>query len=296
MELKISCDASVKLKKMNGIKNVNCTVHNYEKNKDTLTGNIKIAGKYIRDNLEEEYDFSELVPFTVVFRDENFKLNNISCQNFTFNQIVNQGLECHFDILIDYTKHNLEEAELDVDFSEMDTNENIIKEVKDLEKDEKISEKYDEMLQDILSKRNDNFLEELESEEVIASIEDELLADLESELIGEKTDVEAVKGDVREIEASPAFSEEIVEEIPVEVEEEPLPVTKENKFGVTISGNSAQKEGISQFAKSFPEKYDVYKVYYLQNENEVDKVCQHENISIGDAYEEFHKYKRIIIK
>lgn len=293
MELKISCDASVKLKRMNGITKVNCTVHDYEIDKDTLSGNIKIEGKYIKDNLDEEYDFSELVPFTVVFRDENFKLNKITCQNFNFSQIVNQGLECHFDIIIDYTKEGVEEVqevENDIDmFEAPNLGEEIIKEVEDLTEDEKISEKYDEMLKDILSKRNDNFFDQNEAAEArIADIEE---ASLESD------------EDTQSLEEN-RLEDEVIE-IPVEVETEPTPVSlakedeviekKDKKMGVNIS-SSEKKERINPFSKTLKEKYDNYKVYYLKRESEVDQICKLENVSINDVYEDFTKNKRIIIK
>src|SRR5690554_2334121 len=172
MELKISCDASIKLKKMSGTKNVRCEVADYEIDEDTLVGNMKIFGSYYKDDLDNDYPFSELVPFTVVFRDKNFTINEIRSENFNCNEIFNQGLDCHFDIVIDYDKTNVDvknkeeiEFEDDLDlFSESGIDENIILESEDEIDDEQISEKYDNMLNDVLSKRDDNFLEEDELE------------------------------------------------------------------------------------------------------------------------------------
>lgn len=166
MELRINCDASVKLKKINGTRNVNCNVIDYKIKKDTLNGNIMINGIYIKDELDKEFEFSELVPFTVVFRDENFDVTDIRVENFNNNDIVNQSVDCHFDIVITYEERKPIEEEViseeDVEEDEIEVEgEDIVEELID---DEKISNKYDEMLQDILSRRNDNFLEEYEDE------------------------------------------------------------------------------------------------------------------------------------
>ncbi|HHU55439.1 MAG TPA: hypothetical protein GXZ48_01945 [Acholeplasmataceae bacterium] len=293
MELKISCDASVKLKKMNGINTVECTVNDYEINKDTLSGNIKIEGKYIKDNLDEEYDFSELVPFTVVFRDEDFKLNDIRCENFNFNQIVNQGLECHFDIIIDYTKKGIEEETQDIE-EDLDlfveSHEDFIKDAEELEEDEKISEKYDEMLQDILSKRSDNFLEEKESEEVLANIDTDF-KEVESETVDLRLEESECTSCQKENTSDE--QESIVEDTKV-LEE--LDLKSPSKFNLNVSGNLDKKETINPFSGTLKEKYDNYKVYYISKESEVDRICKEENISISDVLEDFNKHKRIIIK
>lgn len=112
MELRICCDASVKLEKMSNVMKVDCSVSGYEVNGDTLNGDIEIKGKYIRDVIEETYDFNETVPFTLVFKDKNYKINNIVVQDFTCQEIINQGIECNFNILVNYEQgkeNNLEQ-------------------------------------------------------------------------------------------------------------------------------------------------------------------------------------------
>jgi len=290
MELKISCDASIKLKKMSGTKNVRCEVADYEVDEDTLVGNMKIFGSYYKDDLDNDYPFSELVPFTVVFRDKNFTINEIRSENFNCNEIFNQGLDCHFDIVIDYEKTN-EDVKLDEDielgddldlFSEPGFDENIIMEAEEELDDEQISEKYDNMLNDVLSKRDDNFLEEDELE-VIDLSEKEIEQNLE-----ESEDERELDEEVYD-ELEKAFEEDEV----VDSNEEEIKI--ERKSNVSIS-NSETKDRLTPFSKKIKEKYDSIRVYYLNDESDVDHVCQREDIEISKAYKEFNDNKRIIIK
>src|SRR5690554_108982 len=256
MELKISCDASIKLKKMSGTKNVRCEVADYEVDEDTLVGNMKIFGSYYKDDLDNDYPFSELVPFTVVFRDKNFTINEIRSENFNCNEIFNQGLDCHFDIVIDYEKTN-EDVKLDEDielgddldlFSEPGFDENIIMEAEEELDDEQISEKYDNMLNDVLSKRDDNFLEEDELE-VIDLSEKEIEQNLE-----ESEDERELDEEVYD-ELEKAFEEDEI----VDSNEEEIKI--ERKSNVSIS-NSETKDRLTPFSKKIKEKYDSIRVYY----------------------------------
>lgn len=257
MELRINCDASVKLKKVNGTRNVNCNVIDYKIKKDTLTGNIMINGIYIKDELDKEYEFSELVPFTVVFRDENFEVTDIRVENFNNNDIVNQSVDCHFDIVITYDERKpIEEAEVvseetveeTVEEKGAETQEGTAEENEEgLTDADKISNKYDEMLQEILTKRNDNFLEE--------------------------------------------FAEEIEEkaEIP---EVEAIPIKQNIAINLT-EGTDDVKQPVF---KTLKESYQSYTIYFINNDNDIDKICKNENLNINDVYEDYSKNRRIIVK
>jgi hypothetical protein len=289
MELKISCDASVKLKKINSIKTIDCNVIDFKIVKDTLNGNIKINGTYIKDVIEEEHQFSEIVPFTVVFRDENFVVSDIVCGNFSCQEIVNQGIECHFDVFITYEKKDelldskpIAKKEKEV-AKKIETIENKVEEkVQEIEgpevvepikvvSDADISKQYDEMLQELLDKRTDNFLDE---EEVIAENHED--RDLEIEI-------------EKEITIKQYGEIEIEKEIEIEQKVAPKAVN------VTIAKNM-KTEKADAISKNMKESYKNITVYYLNKESEVDKVCKDENISIDDIYEDFTKHKRIIVK
>ena len=173
MELRICCDASVKLEKMTNTAMVKCDVGSYEVNGDTLNGNIEISGKYMKDVMDEFFEFRDSVPFTLVFKDSNYQVNKITVQDFTSQEIINQGIECNFNILVDYSPR--EEALVEVEEDEETHVEELIKkietetdlddEVADEEIKAEINQKYDDLLNKILESRDDNFLEVVEEEE-----------------------------------------------------------------------------------------------------------------------------------
>ncbi len=173
MELTICCDASVKLPKMTNVMEVNCHIDSYEIKGDTLEGNILINGNYIQDDLEKVYDFRELVPFTIVFKDKNYLVNSINVQNLECQEIINQGIECNFNIVVDYLpqdNQNGEEVEMAEEIKVEETVEEPKEEDLPLEEEQvevsdeeiksEINKKYDDLLNEILEAREDeNFLE-----------------------------------------------------------------------------------------------------------------------------------------
>lgn len=165
MELKICCDASVKLEKMSNVMEVECNVGDYKVDGDTLTGDIIIRGDYIQDVIEEHHEFSEIVPFTIVFNEKDYVVEGITIQDFTCQEIINQGIECNFNILVNYIPGvPKEEEEIDdIEKIEVETEENII-EVSDEDIKNEIDKKYDNLLNEILEARADqNFLEKKEN-------------------------------------------------------------------------------------------------------------------------------------
>lgn len=177
MELRICCDAAVKLLKMTDVVDVECNIDSYTVKGDTLEGNILIRGNYVKDNLEEKFAFSEFVPFTIVFKDRNYLVNHISVQEFECQEIINQGIECKFNIVVDYTPQEVEvpvetgEAVPVQEFPEagaeiieekqqevMDAVE--VETMNDEEIKAEINKKYDDLLNEILEAREDeNFYE-----------------------------------------------------------------------------------------------------------------------------------------
>ena len=265
MELRINCDASVKLKKINGTRKVNCNVIDYKIQKDTLNGNIMIDGTYLKDDLDKEYEFSELVPFTVVFRDENFEVTDIQVENFNNNDIVNQSVDCHFDIVIYYEERNESKKEKKVDKQEKEVKEEAFEEIKSSEEvtdDQEISNKYDEMLQEILTGRKDNFLEEIE--EVVIDKQEQILKEI----------------------LSARVEEEVIE----------IPVEEKPKNNLSVSLSKGKEDKKEPLFKELKESYQSYSVYFINNDKQIDKICKDNNLNINDVYEDYSKNRRIIVK
>lgn len=167
MQLRIKCDAKVNLNNFVNLKEIKCVVEKYLLENDTLEGMIKVSGTYIKDDLESVYSYEENVPFTVVFSNSDMEIDKIEIEDFKYNEVINQGVECGFDILIDY--HEKVETEEVL----VETENDFLAEQDDEELKNEINQKYDELLNEIIEGRNDNFLEEDEEEEIEKNISEE---------------------------------------------------------------------------------------------------------------------------
>ncbi|MDD3999844.1 MAG: hypothetical protein PHX62_02985 [Bacilli bacterium] len=186
MELRICCDATVKLEKMTNVNEIYCDIDSFKVNGDTLEGNIRIHGKYIKDDVNIQYDFNELVPYTIVFKDRNYRINNIEVQNLNCQEIINQGIECNFDILVDYTPNSVDSDEDEILKPESVFDAPKVEEIPIGEESEEIAvtaeddailsdetikaeinQKYNDLLNDILEARADENFFEMETKKAI---------------------------------------------------------------------------------------------------------------------------------
>lgn len=188
MELRIKCDAKVDLTGFVSLLNVSVETKEYELNEDTLTGYVGVKGNYIKDDIQNAYEFNQNVPFTVVFNNKDLVLKKIEIEDFSTNEIINHGIECNFDMLITYSEgsepsqEKSEEVIETIEIIEEDKENDFIDNKDDEEIKNDILEKYDQLLNQILDSRDDNFLEE-EIEEVF---EEELNEPIIKELDEEK--------------------------------------------------------------------------------------------------------------
>ena len=178
MELRIKCEAKVDLVDFVNLLNVMCEVNEYELKDETLNGYVCVKGKYIKDDLHEEYDFLENVPFTVVFNANSLSLDKIEVEDLVTTEIINHGLECKFNIAITYSEiekdlnENLEENNLieEEEIKDLPETNNDFISSNDEELKTEINQKYDELLNKILSTREeDNEVEE--SKEIEENVE-----------------------------------------------------------------------------------------------------------------------------
>lgn len=197
MELRIKCDAKVNLEGLINIVNVMCEINDYNVDNNSLSGSVNVKGNYIKDDLHTTYDFNENVPFTVVFKNNIEKIEKIEVEDFIFNEIVNNGIECKFNIFISYEdsksfneddsledKETVAEKVIEEELEEIEDNTLDDEKIKDA-----INKKYDELLEEILEKREDNFLEE----------NDEKIENSVSELLEEKENNFNIKNSVSDV-------------------------------------------------------------------------------------------------
>lgn len=264
MEIRVNCNNLVSLNNFKSLKLIRLGVLSYNLHKATLTGDVKISGEYIKeDNIE--LGFEEIVPFTVVFRNEMIKIEKVFIENDKYITNNIQGVDVNFDLVVIYSliednndnkknedeKHNQktdEENIIEVPVEIEDETQMVQADVIDelLEEAEKITQEYDDLLSKILDVRNDeninsnnnNNYKELESEEKELNI---------------KTSLNNVN------------------------------IIKDNNK-VTFKNQTTTNNKIT--------------VYYVSKENELETISKERRISINDIYKsnsDFEKTRRIII-
>ena len=152
LDITVNSNAFVKLDKMVGLSEVDIKISDYILQNNTLKGNVKIFGEYYTDDLEYENnnglkEFEDLVSFEIVFSKEDPVINQISINNFEYYELAGRGIETSFDLEISYDVTN-----------KMDENESI---------KEEVTKQIDDLLEEKLELRNDNFLEEIDNTQIV---------------------------------------------------------------------------------------------------------------------------------
>ena len=171
MEIRVFCNKLVTLNNFNDLKLIRLNVLSYNLKHATLNGDVKISGEYLK---EENYEmgFEEIVPFTVVFRNDKIKVNNIIIENDNYNVIINQGIDVSFELVVNYelteeeqsnngSKEELETEEENIIEVPVEITDDFEKMIGDQKNDvllevEKITEEYDKLLSNILNVRCSN--------------------------------------------------------------------------------------------------------------------------------------------
>ena len=150
MIIRVKCNKNVELNQFHNLESIELNVLSYKLEKDTLNGDVKINGVYALFNSEEKRNFEDIVPFLVVFRDENIKIDNIEIENKVFD-IIETGIDINFDLVVNYSLlekiENSQEIEVPVEIEEvMPVFSNNVY--------DKIQDDYDKKLENIMNTRN----------------------------------------------------------------------------------------------------------------------------------------------
>lgn len=181
MEIRLKCNDSLELNNFNNLKTILLDVLSYNLIGNTLKGDVMIDGEYFIKNEDNPRGFEDIVPFTMVFRDNNLEIENVSIDNFNYDITEENIIKLYFEIVVIYSivkkdnENNLEEEviEVPVEIDQVEeaskkiideenyvylndnniTNNinNIITDTNDLEN--QITKKYDELLDEIMSVR-----------------------------------------------------------------------------------------------------------------------------------------------
>lgn len=232
MNIEIKGKCSIEIKNLNTIESLSAGIKEYKLIDNELAGTASLYGSYYElDNIKK--DFQKEVPFNITFN-EDIRIMNIEVNNLNYYEIVNQGLECTFDIIVNYY---------------------IIEE--ELAKEELVNEEEPELeLENI-----DDTKKECELEHEKDKIEDEYDEILEELLLPRK---EIISDEDEKVKISDIIKED----------------------------NRVDLRGIKDI-------YSNYRVYYIKNDEEVNKISNLENKSLDEIFrnnEEYEIKKKIIIK
>lgn len=235
MNIEIKGNCSIEIMNLNTIESLSAVIKEYKLIDNELVGVTSLYGSYYDlDNIKK--DLQKEVPFYITFNGD-VRIINIEVNNLNYYEIVNQGLECTFDIVVNYytveDEQNEEENNGELVIEEVESKEESIADTKkecELEhKKDKIENDYDEILEDLLLPRKE-----------IISDEDE------------------------KVKVSNIIKED----------------------------NRVDLRGIKDI-------YSNYRVYYIKNDEEVNKISNLENKSLDEIFrnnEEYEMKKKIIIK
>lgn len=146
MEIKIRCEHEINLNQFVKLETINLEVSSFLLKNDTLNGDVKINGTYQKNTNDAptHQGFEDLVPFTVVFRDRNIKINKITIDEEKFTE-NSDGINCTFVLIVDY---ELEEQIIEVP---VETEEEIIKVSND---SDEITDEYTKKLEEKMNVRD----------------------------------------------------------------------------------------------------------------------------------------------
>ena len=164
MNLKMNYNSFIKLKDFSKLLDITAEVTSYNQVNDVLDGKLTINGKYLKkDGVTDDF-FTEVLPFSVVFNDKNYHIDDIICTDIDTVSVDGRGIDTTFDIEIEY-----DEISPSVEYEDFERlqSENSIESIDEIEKEpitlddiEKIKEeetqKIDKILKSTLNFKDDN--------------------------------------------------------------------------------------------------------------------------------------------
>lgn len=112
MEIRLNCFNSVELNGFAKLKNIKLEIISYNFNNKLLSGDVKTTGEYFKLNDDSSKGFEDIVPFEVMFSDDNIEIKKLYIENelFTFKETV--GIKMQYEIVVEYDIFNEKNDEI----------------------------------------------------------------------------------------------------------------------------------------------------------------------------------------
>lgn len=112
MEIRLNCFNSVELNGFAKLKNIKLEIISYNFNNKLLSGDVKTTGEYFKLNDDSSKGFEDIVPFEVMFSDDNIEIKKLYIENelFTFKETV--GIKMQYEIVVEYDIFNKKNDEI----------------------------------------------------------------------------------------------------------------------------------------------------------------------------------------
>ena len=323
MDLKICCDKKIELESYDKIIDIKADVMKYTIEGQLLNGTISLDGRYrCLDNNEKSYH--EEVPFTIVFKNEYYQVNNITISNFKQYDIVNVGLECNFEIIVEYNNYYEKESNNNLDtnvndncnFNAIYTDEEINKDNVECKSDESPQNLFHDT--DSLEEETDIHENKLNNQDNLDNLNNlnnsdnlENLNDLNSinniDLEDECDAIDEIKDKYESLLNEIFDKREADRTEPILLNNTKEYNTKECNTEYNIDNNIKKdidnniKKDIENVEKdkvllsdikdpekvnlcNMKEKNSTITIYFINHEKEVERVCKEEKISINIIY------------
>lgn len=279
MNLKMNYNSFIKLKDFFKIVDITAEVKDYITKNDMLEGSLEIHGKYQkRDGVTEEY-FLETVPFSIVFKNNDYDINDIVCTDIDYVAIDGRGVDVTFDILVDYYEYEEIPVKIDGSIDQLEEANRLTMETSE-ELDNTSVEQIEEKVNSEAEEKTDETI--LESTRVDA-------VDLDTESVSE-TEIDALN-----MQEEDSISNDDIEKIKKEETER---IDNLLKSTLNFKDDNLPTEEI--VIRGVPEGKSKIKVCYYQNDQDLEKVCEKNNISLDKVFKanrnrNIEKYRRVII-
>lgn len=259
MELKINCNAFVKLPNLLGVTSIESTISGYQYHGDTLEGKLSITGTFFDSEglSEKPQTFTEEVPIMVIFKDDQNEVDDVQCENFNYYEVAGRGIETSFDVIVTYREKTREGdtiIEVPCETEEISDPAAETEEIS-FHEEPNIPEADDRLIEDLVKEHHEN-TEDTEEPSLTQTLNDEI-----KQQITTKMDI--------------ILSEKVL--------------SKTDNF-------PAEKEA-DEVSRSFKTGKDTVKILYYKDDRMMDYLCSKHDLSIEEVLKQkkARDEKRMII-